>query len=44
MNLLRQAGFNEVGRMRREPHEGERQFHQVHLLVRKGCGDAVQIS
>lgn len=44
MNLLRQAGFSEIGRMRREPHEGERPFHQVHLLVRKGCGDAVQIS
>lgn len=44
VNLLRQAGFSEVGRMRREPHEGERPFHQVHLLVRKGCGDAVQIS
>lgn len=32
--LLRQAGFAEVGRLRREPREGER-FHQAHLLVRK---------
>ncbi|MCP2166267.1 class I SAM-dependent DNA methyltransferase [Goodfellowiella coeruleoviolacea] len=33
--LLRQAGFVEVGRLRREPREGERQFHQAHLLMRK---------
>lgn len=43
MVLLRQAGFHEVGRMRREPHQGERPFHHVHLLVRKECGDAMQI-
>ncbi len=43
MELLRQAGFTEVARMRREPHEGERPFHHVHLLVRKGCGETVQI-
>jgi SAM-dependent methyltransferase len=35
MDLLRQAGFAEVGRMVREPHENERQFHQAQLLVRK---------
>nr|WP_042195924.1 class I SAM-dependent methyltransferase [Kibdelosporangium sp. MJ126-NF4]CEL22304.1 methyltransferase [Kibdelosporangium sp. MJ126-NF4]CTQ93085.1 methyltransferase [Kibdelosporangium sp. MJ126-NF4] len=35
MDLLHQAGFVEVGRMRREPHEDERQFHQAQLLVRK---------
>ncbi len=33
-NLLRQAGFVEVARLLREPHEGER-FQQAHLLVRK---------
>jgi SAM-dependent methyltransferase len=33
--LLRQAGFVEVARLRREPHEGERQFQQAQLLVRK---------
>ncbi|MFD5828518.1 class I SAM-dependent DNA methyltransferase [Lentzea sp. NPDC060358] len=43
MTLLSQAGFTEVARLRREPHEGERPFHHVHLLVRKGCGEAVQI-
>ncbi|WNV92161.1 class I SAM-dependent methyltransferase [Umezawaea sp. Da 62-37] len=32
--LLRQAGFDEVGRLRREPREGER-FRQAQLLVRK---------
>jgi SAM-dependent methyltransferase len=32
--LLRQAGFVEVARLRREPHKGER-FQQAHLLVRK---------
>nr|WP_246127957.1 class I SAM-dependent methyltransferase [Amycolatopsis rhizosphaerae] len=32
--LLRQAGFAEVGRLRREPHEAER-FHSGYLLVRK---------
>jgi SAM-dependent methyltransferase len=35
MNLLHQAGFVEVARMLREPHEDERQFHQAQLLVRK---------
>lgn len=35
MELLRQAGFVEVARLRREPHEGERPFHHVQLLVRK---------
>ncbi|CCH31731.1 methyltransferase domain-containing protein [Actinosynnema sp. NPDC047251] len=34
-DLLRQAGFAEVGRLRREPFEHERQFHQAQLLVRK---------
>lgn len=34
-DLLRQAGFVEVGRMLREPHENERQFRQAQLLVRK---------
>ncbi|WP_434453075.1 class I SAM-dependent methyltransferase [Lentzea sp. E54] len=34
MDLLRQAGFAEVGRMIREPVEGER-FLQAQLLVRK---------
>ncbi|RSM71583.1 class I SAM-dependent methyltransferase [Kibdelosporangium aridum] len=33
-DLLRQAGFVEVARLLREPHEGER-FLQAHLLVRK---------
>ncbi|WP_073485008.1 class I SAM-dependent DNA methyltransferase [Streptoalloteichus hindustanus] len=33
-DLLRQAGFVEVGRLLREPREGER-FQQAHLLVRK---------
>ncbi|WP_327117393.1 class I SAM-dependent methyltransferase [Nocardia sp. NBC_01730] len=33
--LLRQAGFVEVARMLREPHENERQFQQAQLLVRK---------
>jgi SAM-dependent methyltransferase len=32
--LLRRAGFVEVARLLREPHEGER-FQQAHLLVRK---------
>lgn len=32
--LLRQAGFVEVARLVREPHDGER-FQQAHLLVRK---------
>jgi SAM-dependent methyltransferase len=32
--LLRHAGFVEVARLLREPHEGER-FQQAHLLVRK---------
>jgi SAM-dependent methyltransferase len=32
--LLRQAGFVEVARLLREPHEDER-FHQAQLLVRK---------
>jgi SAM-dependent methyltransferase len=32
--LLRQAGFAEVARLLREPHENER-FQQAHLLVRK---------
>jgi hypothetical protein len=32
--LLRQAGFTEVARLLRAPHEGER-FQQGHLLVRK---------
>ncbi|MFD9698697.1 class I SAM-dependent DNA methyltransferase [Lentzea sp. NPDC059081] len=41
--LLRHAGFTEIARMRREPHEDERPFQHVHLLVRKGCGDTVQI-
>nr|WP_040406350.1 class I SAM-dependent methyltransferase [Amycolatopsis nigrescens] len=35
MELLRQAGFVEVARMQREPHENERQFQQGQLLVRK---------
>jgi SAM-dependent methyltransferase len=35
MDLLRQAGFVEVARMLREPHEDERQFQQAQLLVRK---------
>ncbi|MBE1467118.1 SAM-dependent methyltransferase [Kibdelosporangium phytohabitans] len=34
MDLLRQSGFVEVGRLRREPYDGER-FHQAQLLVRK---------
>ncbi|MEU6644241.1 class I SAM-dependent methyltransferase [Saccharomonospora sp. NPDC046836] len=33
--LLRQAGFVEVARMLREPHENERQFQQAQLLVRR---------
>ncbi|WP_243727487.1 class I SAM-dependent DNA methyltransferase [Actinocrispum wychmicini] len=33
--LLRQAGFVEVGRLQREPHQDERQFPQAQLLVRK---------
>ncbi|MGO4649617.1 class I SAM-dependent methyltransferase [Nocardia sp. 2YAB30] len=33
--LLRQAGFVEVARMLREPHENERQFQHAQLLVRK---------
>ncbi|MEO6090387.1 MAG: class I SAM-dependent methyltransferase [Umezawaea sp.] len=33
--LLHQAGFVEVARMLREPHEDERQFQQAQLLVRK---------
>jgi SAM-dependent methyltransferase len=32
--LLRQAGFAEVARLLREPHQDER-FQQAHLLVRK---------
>jgi SAM-dependent methyltransferase len=35
MDLLRQAGFVEVARFLREPHEDERQFQQGQLLVRK---------
>lgn len=35
VELLRQAGFVEVARMLREPHEDERQFRQAQLLVRK---------
>ncbi|RZQ62401.1 class I SAM-dependent methyltransferase [Amycolatopsis suaedae] len=35
MNLLRRAGFAEVARMLREPHENERQFQGGQLLVRK---------
>lgn len=34
MDLLRQGGFVEIGRLRREPRDGER-FQQAHLLVRK---------
>ena len=34
-DLLGQAGFGEVGRLRREPVEGERPFHQAFLLMRK---------
>ncbi|SER99766.1 class I SAM-dependent DNA methyltransferase [Actinokineospora terrae] len=34
MDLLRQAGFVEVARVLRSPHDGER-FQQGHLLVRK---------
>ncbi|ONI79877.1 SAM-dependent methyltransferase [Actinosynnema sp. ALI-1.44] len=34
VELLREAGFDEVARLRREPHEGER-FHQAALMVRK---------
>lgn len=34
-NLLRRAGFVQVARMVREPHEDERQFPQAQLLVRK---------
>lgn len=33
--LLRQAGFVEVARLLREPHQDERQFRQAQLLVRK---------
>ncbi|HET6504051.1 MAG TPA: methyltransferase domain-containing protein [Amycolatopsis sp.] len=33
--LSRQAGFVEVARMLRQPHENERQFQQAQLLVRK---------
>jgi len=33
--LVRQAGFVEVARMLREPHENERQFQHGQLLVRK---------
>ncbi|GAA4528357.1 class I SAM-dependent DNA methyltransferase [Amycolatopsis samaneae] len=33
--LLRQAGFTEVGRMVREPHQDERQFRQAQLLFRR---------
>ncbi len=36
-DLLRQAGFVEVARLRREPHDGER-FQQAQLLVRKPQG------
>ncbi|WP_328609174.1 class I SAM-dependent methyltransferase [Amycolatopsis sp. NBC_00345] len=35
VELLRQAGFVEVARLLREPHENERQFQQGQLLVRK---------
>ncbi|GAB3469252.1 class I SAM-dependent methyltransferase [Actinophytocola sediminis] len=35
MDLLGQAGFVEVGRLRREPLPDERQFHGGQLLVRK---------
>jgi SAM-dependent methyltransferase len=35
VDLLRQAGFVEVARMVREPHQDERQFPQAQLLVRK---------
>lgn len=35
VELLRQAGFVEVGRLLREPHEDERQFPHAQLLVRK---------
>ncbi|UVS80477.1 class I SAM-dependent methyltransferase [Actinokineospora sp. UTMC 2448] len=34
-DLLREAGFAEVGRMVREPHADERQFRHAQLLVRK---------
>ncbi|GAA5063355.1 class I SAM-dependent DNA methyltransferase [Nocardia callitridis] len=34
-DLLRGAGFTEVGRMVREPHENERQFQGAQLLFRK---------
>ncbi|MBV2366599.1 class I SAM-dependent DNA methyltransferase [Streptomonospora nanhaiensis] len=33
--LARAAGFSEIGRMLREPHEGER-FRRGHLLMRRG--------
>ncbi|MDT0319869.1 class I SAM-dependent methyltransferase [Streptomyces millisiae] len=33
--LARAAGFVEVGRMTREPHEGERPFRQGRLLMRR---------
>lgn len=33
--LLREAGFVEVARLRREPYESERQFQHAQLLVRK---------
>ncbi|NIH80130.1 class I SAM-dependent DNA methyltransferase [Amycolatopsis viridis] len=35
LDLVRQAGFTEVGRMLREPYEHERQFRHCQLLVRK---------
>jgi SAM-dependent methyltransferase len=40
--LLRRAGFVEVARLSRAPHEDERQFPHVHLLVRtlSSPGDA----
>ncbi|MDA3624813.1 class I SAM-dependent methyltransferase [Saccharopolyspora oryzae] len=34
--LARKAGFVEVGRMLREPHEDERPVRHGHLLMRKG--------
>ncbi|NIH83186.1 methyltransferase domain-containing protein [Amycolatopsis granulosa] len=35
LDLARQAGFTEVGRMLREPYAHERQFQHCQLLVRK---------
>ncbi|WP_089952549.1 class I SAM-dependent DNA methyltransferase [Lentzea xinjiangensis] len=42
-DLVRQAGFAEVARVQREPHDGERPFRQALLLARKACGEPVQI-